>query len=113
MRVPAALAIVRGALCLPLPAIPTAGTMDTSPLKQPYQPAGPNETGGSGIGSSKPSKNANTPLQADGMYGLPYIEQPKPKAYANPLVANPAVVVYVGTTVYALPPVSVETTIAK
>ncbi|RVD81908.1 uncharacterized protein DFL_009755 [Arthrobotrys flagrans] len=111
MRVSGILAVVPGVLSLPLPIVVT-GIMNTSPLTQPYQPPDPYGVGGS-IGSTKPSKDGNTPLPPDGMYRIPYIEQPKPKAHANPMIAPPVAVVYVPTTVYALPQIAVGTTIAE
>ncbi|KAK6521750.1 hypothetical protein TWF506_001953 [Arthrobotrys conoides] len=108
MRASIMLVAVPGALALPLP-IYRNSIVDTSPLTQPYQPPDPNGAGGS-TGSTKPLKDPTVPLPPDGMYGLPYIERPKPKAYANPMIAaDPVTVVYVPTTVYALPQIAVGT----
>ncbi|KAF3283807.1 hypothetical protein TWF970_000979 [Orbilia oligospora] len=112
MRASIILVAVPGALSLPLPIYRT-GIVDTSPLTQPYQPPDSNEAGGS-IGSTKPLKNPTIPLPPDGMYGLPYVERPKPKVHANPMMAvDPVTVVYVPTTAYALPQVAVGTAIVE
>ncbi|KAK6534885.1 hypothetical protein TWF281_006184 [Arthrobotrys megalospora] len=105
--------LVTASLVLSLP-VPTflPGIIDTSPLNQPYQPPGPGGVGGS-VGSTIPSKNGKISLPADGMYGIPYIEQPKPKAYANPMIANPPTVAYVTETVYALPPIAAGTVVTE
>ncbi|KAK6350543.1 hypothetical protein TWF718_003733 [Orbilia javanica] len=113
MRVTGVIAILSGALSLPLPIVRTS-IMDTSPLTQPYQPPDPHGGGtGSTIGLTGPSKDGTAPLPPDGMYGLPYIEQPKPMAHANPMLLNPNVVVSVPTTTYALPQIAVGTAIAE
>ncbi|KAF3079548.1 hypothetical protein TWF569_000324 [Orbilia oligospora] len=112
MRASIILVAVPGALSLPLPIYRT-GIIDTSPLIQPYQPPDSNEAGGS-TGSTKPLKNPTIPLPPDGMYGLPYFERPKPKAHANPMIAaDPVTVVYVPTTVYALPQIAAGTAIVE